>query len=195
MKMQMKSKIIIFLITPLFILFFISSCKSQSRYLNPVLADIGISISGFENFILDEKENNNIVAHDGEAILTISLIKNINTVQAKRFVNEKIAVLESQYEIRNAPYQGEVTREIVCPDQFKPIQNVINNSYSLVNYKLYSTKSLTYGVCVSDLIVYRAFLGFFYCDNNRLFQIEIFVPIENERKFNETLKKFSSFEC
>ena len=195
MKKHIKSGIIlIFLIIFFFIFYSNFIHEKQPDNLNSVFNNIGISIKGFENFNLIENKNNRIVAHYDEAILTVLSIENIKKELARKFVNDKIAVLEAQYDIRDAPYPGDITRNVVCPEQFKPIKDAIKNEHSLVNYLLYSTKSLAYGVCVRDLVSYKSFLSFFYCDNKGLFQIEFFVPINDEKheeKFNNTLEKIS----
>ena len=170
-------------------------CIKHTTDINFIFNSLGISMKGFDDFILIENKNNRLVIQDDGAILTILANKNAEKEIATKLVEDKTIILESQYEIRDAPYPGEITKEVVCPEEFKPVKNVINNKNSLVNYQLYSTKSLTYGACAKDLIIYKAFLGFFYCDGKGLFQIEFFVPINYEEEFNETFKKISSFKC
>jgi hypothetical protein len=174
---------------------FLFGCVKEKKKTEKELRTLGISIKGIDNFILLENKNNRLVFDSNGTLLIISVFKNLDDTSTKKLVNDKIAILESQYEVRGAPYPGEITQNIVCPEQFKPIKNIINNQYSLANYQLYSTKSLTYGVCVKDLAAYNTFLGFFYCDKKRLFQIELFVPINYEEEFSETLKKISNFKC
>ncbi len=195
----MKKKIGLYSIIALIILLllFYAFVHLRSAYdINVAMSDFGISIMGIEAFREIDIKNDKIMAKDNGSLLIISLNKNVNVDMAQRIVNDKIAVLESQYEIRNAPYPGEVTREVVCPEEFKPVKNIIDNQHSMANYMLYSTISFTYGVCAKDLIAYKAFFGLFYCEKrNNLVQIELFVPINNEKEFNESLKKISTFEC
>ena len=183
----------IFIIILLFLI--TQGCSKRTTDINFIFNSFGMSMKGFNDFIVIENKNNRFVAQNNGIILTILLNENIEKKIATKLVEDKTIILESQYEIRDAPYPGEITREVVCPEEFKPVKNVINNKNSIVNYQLYSTKSLTYGACAKDLIVYKAFLGFFYCDGKGLFQIEFFVPINDEEKFNETFKKISSFKC
>ena len=192
--MNIKNRIFaIFIIVLLFLI--TQGCSKRTTDTNSIFNSLGISVKGFDDFAIIENKNNRLVIQDNGIILTILLNKNIEKEIATKLIEDKTIILESQYEIRDAPYPGEITREVVCPEEFKPVKNVINNKNSIVNYQLYSTKSLTYGACAKDLIVYKAFLGFFYCDGKGLFQIEFFVPINDEEKFNEMLQKVSTFKC
>ncbi len=192
MKRPSDAFILFFII--IFALLILNGCKKQEKGLALIFSNLEISMNGFEDFVLDD-EDGRIAAHDNTTIFTIFPIKSLKAEQAKEFVDEKTTILEAQYEIRDAPYPGEITKNIVCKEEFKPVKNAVINKFSMASYKLYSTKSLTYGICVNDLITYKAFLGFFYCDGKGLFQIEAFVPIENEMKFDEVLQKVSTLNC
>jgi len=169
-------------------------CK-QINNINHAFNSMGVFMNGFEDFTITENKENYLAMSSNGTILTIQLNRGMQKKAADSLVSDKNAILEAQYEIRDAPYSGEVTKEVVCPEEFKPVKNAVSNRHSLANYQLYSTKRFTYGVCAGDLVAYKSFLGFFYCDGKGLFQIKIFVPMENKMKFKEMLQKASSFKC
>lgn len=184
-----KITLLIFMLLGLLL---VVGCYGQ--FVNPTFNKLGISMKGFDNFVFDS-QNNRIAAHDNTTILLILPLTTLNEEQARKVVGDKSAILEGQYETRDASYLGEVTREISCPAEFKPVKNPVKSRFSMLNYQIYSTKSLTYGVCAKDLIAYRAFLGFFYCAGKGMFQIEVFVPAGDEIKFKEMLDRVSTFSC
>ena len=190
----MKTGNSIIFLTAVLIILAAQGCKQMTN-VTLVFNSIGISLEGFEDFTVNEDNENRLAMSSNGIILTVKLNRNMGKKVADSLVSEKSAILEAQYEIRDAPYPGEITKEVVCPEEYKPIKNIVGNKHSLANYRLHSTKSFTYGACASDLVAYNSFLGFFYCDGKGLYQLELFVPVDEEGKFEEMLEKISSFDC
>ena len=192
MSFESRPKLMILMIAISFLL--TQGCTIRGGCINTVFKSIGISMDHFDNFTLSEYKNEKIIAKSGDITLIILLNKNLEKNIAIKLVNDKTAILESQYEIRDAPYPGEITKEVVCPEEFRPLKNVINNSHNIINYELYSTNRFTYGVCVQDLAFYKSFIGFFYCNKN-LIKIELFVPIGKEEMYKKILINIKNIEC
>ena len=178
----------------LVLVIFIVGCQSKTIKSTIVFDRIGFSFDGSDKLIVDKYKNNKILAHKNETLYIISLFR-LNKKSALNLVLEKNAILNSQYEARDSSYPGEITKEIVCPREFKPIENIIKNGNSVSTFQVYATQRLTYGVCAEDLIFYKSFYGFFYCYGKGLFQIEIFVPKNDSKSFYEVANQISSFAC
>ena len=170
-------------------------CQNKAQNMQKLLEDIGIYIETLDNFSVDSKDNNKVIAHRDDIIFMLTVFSGLDNLLFKKYINEKAAMIESLYEIRGAPYPGEITQEIICPEEFKPVKNKVQNNFSLGNYVLFASKRLTYGVCAKDLANYKSFIGYFNCNNDKLFQIEFFVPVDRQAEFENMLDAIANLKC
>lgn len=161
--------------------------------------DINIDIQNIDKFKLVDIYKNeddtitNIEAKKGNAIIKIKYIKEIDKESSEEYKDYQLEMLNSVYEPIKSPYPGRITREIVCPEELKPVE-VNNNDTNSQYYIMYSTSRYSYGACSWDSIKYRVIFLFRYCENKKeLYQVEFFVPL---KEFNKSYEKMAeSIRC
>lgn len=151
----------------------------------------GIHLSEIEGFKLKELTENKIFAERDGEILKIEIIKNINESKAEEYVKNQTALLKGMFESQLPPYPEFLTKESGCAEKYKPKE--YQGKYGKY-FILYAGNRLGYGVCVDDLIEYRASLGYFYCqDKDTLFKIEYFSDLNKD--LNAIVNFNNSFVC
>ena len=127
---------------------------------------------------------------DGAAYLRLREFDGISLEHAKSYFSDKIYSINSLYREAHSPYPGALSNKISCPDEFKPqrIQRALFDYYLM-----YANQRLNYGVCLWDLIEYRAIFYPLYCSRNqRFFQIELFVAKDEDISiYQEALQKLA----
>ena len=122
-------------------------------------------------------------------ILKIKKYADISEKNVNDYINERLFFLNSLYREINSPYPGQLSNKVKCGDEFTPIE-VDNAPYNY--FILYATERLTYGACSWDLIEYRSSLFFQYCENDGLYFIELFFPVEaDSEQYESQLKQLS----
>ena len=137
----------------------------------------GISNTYLEEFIYEKPiESYNSITLKGnleDNHVRISIYEIEDPSFSEQRINEKVFIINSLYKTILSPYPGQISHQIQCTDEFKPVE------VSKKTYLLYAGSRFTYGVCSWDLIKYRALMHFIYCPKqNKLYQIELFIPLE-----------------
>jgi len=106
-------------------------------------------------------------------------------------MQRELAMLKSIFEPQLPPYPEFLTKESGCAERYKPIEK--ESGYGKY-FIMYAGERLGYGVCVDDLIKYKASLGYFYCKNsNKVFKVQYFI---NKEKGNDKISDLNnSFVC
>lgn len=181
----------------------LSSSETGIRTLGDIFEELGFSIEGVDDFIIQKDilreglQNTfwTIVAQKKERVIKVEVIKNIDAQRADRYIKERQYIIESLYSRIPSPYPGMVSKIIECSDEFKPkIIDLKIESRNIPVYLLFSTPRFTYGACADELIKYRGVLVFVYSEGDKiLYQIEIFIPKQDFEK-KEILSILSSFK-
>ncbi len=190
--MNIKNKIIILSLSSFvaFVLFGIYFLK-VSNNLEYQLKKIGIQLSGVEQLKLKEFSGNKISAESGGEILKIEIIKKVDKQKAQEYVKTQTALLNGLFEPQLPPYPEFLTKQTGCDDKYKPKEK---ESQHGKYFTLYASGRLGYGVCVDDLIKYKASVGYFYCPTkNTLFKVEYF--FDPNEDFNKIINFNNSFAC
>jgi len=127
--------------------------------------------------------------YDG-SVIKIKILNNVGLKQSENYIYDKIFVINSMYRDIDSPYPGALSNKISCDEEFKP-QKIPNTTFDY--YMLYATSRFTYGACSWNLIEYRSYIYFAYCnESENLYQIELFLPIKKETTFyEESLKSIA----
>ena len=190
--MRNKLFIGVFLILILLVislLYFFSFNKEQK------LVDIfrmhKVAISNVEGFIIKKKTSKKITATLDNKKIKVIFFEDLKPKDAKIYIAEQYALFSGLFEPQLPPYPEFLTRETGCEEKFRPIQK--SNKYGNY-YIMYAGKRGGYGICTDDLIVYRASLGFFYCEQKGvLVQLKYFT--QDTYSDNELIKVNESFRC
>ena len=156
--------------------------------------NLNIDIPNIKNFNWAYNSNNQdnsieiIELRRNTTFIKISKINDVGKESSEYYINYQLTMINSVFELKTSPYPGIITREIVCPEELKPVEvntTELNSTY----YLMYSTNRYSYGACSWDSIKYRVIFLFRYCENKKeLYQLEIFVPVD---EFNENYEKMA----
>jgi len=192
LKKVCKNKIVIFgavLLVLLFTLLFYLKFQIVLLGIN-----MGIDIPNINNFKVTDNYKGEkgewyaIEAKKDSIIIRIKSIKSIGKEASEEYKNYQLKMINSVFEPIKSPYPGRITREIVCPEELKPIE-VNTADFNSAYYLLYSTDRHSYGACSWDSVKYRVIFLFRYCEKNKeLYQVELFIPIG---EFNDNYTKMA----
>ena len=202
-KARMEKPIIVAMVLffmAVFSIYFFNSLDSAS--LSNQFSSWGIYARNIQNFTILVKEGGKISEYDttdltakqGNEILNIKKVTNLDEDVANRYVNDKKSQLEGVFEPYRSPYLEVLTKTITCLQKFRPVYSEsVHKNNTVVYYMLYASERLTFGVCSDDLIRYKAILAFTYCKNTRdLYHLEYFIPTqEYDEIAEETIRSFS----
>lgn len=140
---------------------------------------------------MKEFSENKILAESGDEILKIEIVKDIGKSKAEEYVKNQSALLMGMFEPQLPPYPEFLTKQTGCNEKYKPQEK--ESQYGKY-FTLYAGDRFGYGICVDDLIKYKASLGFFYCpEKNILFKTEYFIPLNED--FNKIINLNNSVIC
>ncbi len=144
-------------------------------------SDLGIVGRLFDGFEWQESlKSSDSLFFIGEldgVVVKIHAFLNMDSESAENYLNDKMFVINSLYREIHSPYPGALSNRIECADEFKPKQV---EHFPFDYYLIYATDRFTYGACSWDLITYETVFYPLYCEeNNILYQIELFVPVED----------------
>ncbi|MGB2580459.1 MAG: hypothetical protein WBC83_02085 [Minisyncoccia bacterium] len=179
--------VVIFIIVLVYIIY----TKKINQGLPHQLNKAGIHIAGIEDFKVVEISDNRILAVNNDDVIKIETTQKTTKNFANEYIQKEITLIESFFEPQLPPYPEFLTQESSCDEKYKPVTQKSRYGEHLI---MYAGERFGYGVCVDNLIKYRATLGYFYCDNtNMLFKIEYFT---NRDASIEKLTNFNnSFVC
>ncbi len=110
--------------------------------------------------------------------LRIRVSEGIDRAQALKLVRESRAMIDNLFADRQAPYPGQLSHTLRCPERFLPAE-VVAKGNALVMLRLFANGRLAFGGCSEDLLRYRATVAFFYDEpRERLFRVDYFAAKE-----------------
>jgi len=79
---------------------------------------------------------------------------------------------------RQAPYPGQLSKTLSCPETFLPKELETSGDQLLV-MQLFANARFSYGGCDESLLRYRSTMGLIYMrESGRFFQVEYFEPVD-----------------
>ncbi len=112
----------------------------------------------------------------GDDRLRVMVVDDLDEAGAGAAVQEQWVHLASLFEDRQAPYPGQLSHTLVCPQAYRPERLEPVGQVRLL-VRLYANDRLAYGGCSDDLLHYRATLGMVYDPGGRrLVRVEYFAP-------------------
>jgi len=139
-----------------------------------------------ESFELKEKTLYNFIKNN--EYLKIEKTENIDNETAKKLIDKDIIQIKALFSSSLSPYPGEISNEIECADEFKPILFKTEIGDDERQYlTTYSNDRFGIGVCSKDLIKFKYLIGWNYCPKTReLYKVRYFIPLEeNYKKLKE----------
>lgn len=155
------------------------------------LKKIGIELEGIDGFKVKEIAKNKMLAERGDEVIKIEIVDSEIKNTREDYIKRETMLLKSIFEPQLPPYPEFLTKESGCAERYKPTEKEVGDG---IYFVLYAGERLGYGVCVDDLIKYRASLGYFYCENsNKTFKIQYFINKEEDDK--KIIDLNDSFRC
>jgi hypothetical protein len=108
--------------------------------------------------------------------LRVEIKSNVTSAEANKITLGLITQMKTVYANARSPYPGEITDEIICPDNFKPIFGdlMTKGSLKVTTVEGFLTSRLVSGGCTEEQVDYRELMGVFYClDQRKLYQVEL----------------------
>jgi hypothetical protein len=114
----------------------------------------------------------------GSDQLRLRITEGLDAAGAAARVEEVRQVMDNLFEDRQAPYPGQLSNTLRCPDEYRPTP-VEPRGEALAMVGLYANERLAFGGCSEDLLRYRATVGFFYDPSSRrLLRVEYFAALD-----------------
>ncbi|PIR58053.1 MAG: hypothetical protein COU71_00700 [Parcubacteria group bacterium CG10_big_fil_rev_8_21_14_0_10_38_31] len=150
-----------------------------------------VTLEGIIDFSITQRFENNFSAENDGEIIKVKIFNDFNAKEAGEYIASQTVLLNGLFEPQLPPYPEFLTKQTGCDDKYKPIKE--NGEYG-DSYLMYAGSRFGYGVCVDDLIEYKASLGFYYCPESKtLFKLEYFTGKNEDFGKLQTLNK--SFNC
>lgn len=191
--MNSKKRVIILALSliAISVIFCVMYIRNTYHNLHRQLYSNGASLSGIDNFKISDASDDSVLAEYNGEIIKIKIIPKQSKEIADNYIQKEIALFQGIFEPHLPPYPEFLTKEASCAEKYKPIASESRYGKSFI---VYAGDRLGYGVCVDDLIHYRASLSFFYCENsNKVFKVEYFI---DKMSADKKLTDFNnSFVC
>ena len=162
-----------------------------------------LSIEGLDKFKVQEvyQDDDNtyraLLSKDSD-LLRINIRTGISETEAKSDIQARVTKIKALFENAASPYPGEISDEIECGDEYKPVFSEERiNGVQISYFTGFLNSRLVLGACTEDQAVYKEIFALFYCPKQQQFyQIELIAPEEvfnpNEDKYKQILY---SIEC
>lgn len=183
-----------------FSLFFFSlACtnKTQSEFQWKGLVNLGVTDIKIETKkpMISESE---ILAGQSEKGLRLRVIKHLGGAEQFDELFTRIAfLLKSIYQDQEAPYPGQITKIISCPENFRP-RPLAESNDSIAKRKgflLMANSREVFGACDATSVRFHALHALVLCKTkNILFEIKLFQPA-GEKSMEELKNIYEGFSC
>lgn len=154
--------------------------------LRAALADLGLHSDDSRGYEVVEDRTRGAVrvlagAADGNRI-SVKRVGDLSRSEATAYVEDRRVMLESLFLERQAPYPGQLSATLSCPDAFKPISHDVAGHATLrLLVELYANDRFAYGGCADDILTYHAALGVHVCDGGAsVVEVEVFTPRDGD---------------
>ncbi len=185
------------------IIIYKSALADNPTVLNTLLLNYGVrlkeggSLAVLKDFRYGGKNKayHTIIAGDNKTRIEMEIITPLSEQEARNYAHSKYVIIESLYAPQIIPYTGTLTSTTDCPKDKKPREITIKISGRPHKVLLANaTERHVLGVWEDDLIKNRAaFTVFYNRQNNTLFQIIVFQPLDSF-DLNEVLRILKSLE-
>lgn len=140
----------------------------------------GVRLEGLNAFSVNLQKDV-VVVHNKRFDI---LIKRTKTDNNKRAIDTKISNLMNLYKPATSPYSEAITNILGCDAEFWPVEIAVENGKA---FSLFANERMSYGVCSTDLIKYKAAYGVFDCGVKGIFEVGAFSQSDGAE---EVIKKF-----
>lgn len=157
-----------------------------------------LSMKDLDKFKVQEvyQDNDNtyrtLLSRDND-ILRVDIRTDISESESKSRIQTQITRIKAQFENATSPYPGEISDQIECSGEYKPVFfeeriNGVQASY----FTAFLNNRLVLGACTEDQAVYKEIFALFYCPKQRqFFQMELIAPKDvfdsDERRYKQML--------
>jgi hypothetical protein len=116
----------------------------------------------------------------GEDRLRVRVFDDHDPASAQKLSSDMRAQFLNLFGDRQAPYPGQLSQTLTCPERFLPVELETSNSM-LLQMQFFANARFGYGGCDESLLAYRSTMGLFYFPESRLFfQVEYFEPAQED---------------
>ncbi len=147
------------------------------------LASVGLLVPDTEGFAvvradLEDGRLVSMLAERGEERLRIHVAWDLDAMAGPQRIQQSRAIIDGLYGERQAPYPGELSNTLKCPEEYRPTDiSPMGAAAQLVH--LYANERYAFGGCNPDLLAYRATVGMYYDESRRRFvEMTFFAPLE-----------------
>ena len=117
-----------------------------------------------------------MLVDDGAARVRVRATHELDPPAAERRIEQDLKRIEALFGERQAPYPGELSNSLKCPERFKPSQPPELGSARTM-LRLFANERLAFGGCSDDLLTYAATIATWYDpDARRLVQVTYYAP-------------------
>ena len=165
---------------------------SQPKTLQVLFDQAGLSLRNADCFkvlehLTRQRQDTTVLSattQDGDSVIKIELIQNIDPNAAQAFIAERKYAVLSLYQSIGSAYPGAITHTVSSPEAFAPeVVDVQIHHTKIPVYLLWSNIRFNYGVTTDDLAHYRGALLFFYHPQRRLLlRLDLFIPKADFRR-------------
>lgn len=158
-----------------------SSVDAVPSALQANLASVGLSLQLSDAAAVSRADVEtgrlvHMLVEDRDARVRIRVSHDVDAVDAERRIAEARQRIDALFGERQAPYPGELSNSLKCPEAFKPTDHTPRGAARTL-VRLYANERLAYGGCADDLLAYRSTVGQYYDpDAARLIQVEYHSP-------------------
>ena len=140
----------------------------------------GVRFEGVGAFMVNLQKDV-VIAHNKKFVI---LVKRKKTDDNKRIIDSKVGSLMNLYKPAASPYSEAITNILGCDTEFWPVEIAIENGKA---FSLFANERMSFGVCSTDLIKYKAAYGVFDCGVKGVFEVGVFSQSDGAE---EVIKKF-----
>ena len=127
--------------------------------------------------------------------MAIKFVDVQDAAAAAGYVDDQRVMIESLFHDRQAPYPGQLSTTLQCPDELKPVRGDTAGDPLLgLLYGLRANDRFAYGGCSEDLLTHHAALALFFCEErHQMVKVEYFTPVAGGG--GEPMEKVRHFRC
>ena len=128
----------------------------------------------------------------GDDRLRVRVFDDHDSSSAQALSSDMRAQLLNLFGDRQAPYPGQLSQTLTCPERFLPVE-LETSGDMLLQMQFFANERFGYGGCDESLLAYRSTMALFYFPGSgQFFQLEYFEPVETEvLKGPEVLASFT----
>jgi len=153
--------------------------------LTQALASVGvrITVNSPSEILRAEAEEGRLqtaLAAIGDDRLRVRVLDDHDRTSAQALSSDMRAQLLNLFGDRQAPYPGQLSQTLTCPERFLPVE-LETSGDMLLQMQVFANERFGYGGCDESLLSYRSTMGLFYFpDSEQFFQVEYFEPVQSE---------------